>query len=257
MKRYALRIEYDGTDFIGWQYQKVGRSVQAVVDSAIAQAFGRRARTPSGPSRAVGAARTDAGVHAQFQVAHLDLACDLAAPAVAQVLNEHLPADCAVRAAVAVPPDFHARRDARLKRYTYSLSDGARPVIERRATAWVPHPLDVSRMQEAAQAWIGKHDFSAFRDARCEAKSPERTISFIQVRREGHILFVFEARSFLHRQVRIMVGTLVEIGRGAKAAAWAKERLDGRVRAESGPAMPAHGLSLDFIGYPEDLFAGA
>ncbi len=110
---------------------------------------------------------------------------------------------------------------------------------------------------EAAQAWIGKHDFSAFRDARCEAKSPERTISFIQVRREGHILFVFEARSFLHHQVRIMAGTLVEIGRGAKAIAWAKERLDGRIRAESGPAMPAHGLSLDFIGYPEDLFAQA
>lgn len=253
-QRFAIRFEYDGTDFVGWQYQTNGRSVQAVVDSAIKLAFGRAARNESGPVKAVGAARTDAGVHARGQVAHIDLQGEWTGAKVVAALDEHLPADCRARAAAPVPPEFHARRDALMKRYTYHLSDGERPVIERRTLAWTETPLDVERMAAAAQAWLGKHDFSAFRDAHCEAASSVRTLSAITIERHEHIVFTFAARSFLHHQVRIMIGTLVEIGRGAKPVEWAAELLAATDRSAAGPTMPACGLSLDHIAYRRDVF---
>lgn len=253
-QRFAIRLEYDGTDFVGWQYQTNGRSVQAVVDSAIKLAFGRAARNDSGPVKAVGAARTDAGVHARGQVAHIDLQGDWAADKVMSGLNEHLAADCRVRACAPVPADFHARRDALMKLYTYHLADVERPVIERRTLAWTEKRLDAERMAAAAQAWVGKHDFSALRDSHCEAASAVRTISSITVERREHLVFTFEARSFLHHQVRIMIGTLVAIGRGEKPMEWAAEILGKPDRTEAGPTMPACGLSLDHIAYKHDLF---
>lgn len=262
-RRIALSVEYDGTDFVGWQAQANGRSVQVVIESAIREVFREK-------TRIVGAGRTDSGVHAFGQVAHFDLRHAIAAEKIGDALNTKLPKDVRIRASADAPPDFHARRDARMKRYVYLLCDGPHPpVVDRRKMAHMPYELDVAAMDEAARAWIGRHDFSSFRAARCEAESPVRSIELIAVERlepdrligvaprVQPILFVFEGRSFLHHQVRNMIGTLAEIGRGARGVAWAKDVLAARDRAEAGRTMPAHGLVLDRVDYRVDPFATA
>ncbi|MEK8023223.1 MAG: tRNA pseudouridine(38-40) synthase TruA [Candidatus Hydrogenedentota bacterium] len=261
-RRIALLLEYDGTDFVGWQAQTNGRSVQVVIESSIKEVFHET-------TRIVGAGRTDSGVHAFGQVAHFDIRHGVPADKVREALNTKLPKDVSVRSSAEVAPGFHARRDARKKRYRYLLCDGShQPVLDRRTMAHTPWHLDVAAMNEAAQHWIGKHDFDAFRAARCQAENSVRSIDRIKVERvpasrvasvSPHIdpiLFTFEGRSFLHHQVRNMVGTLVEIGRGAEKVEWAKEILKGLNREDAGRTMPAHGLVLDAIEYKADPFAG-
>lgn len=204
----------------------------------------------------IAAGRTDSGVHARGQVAHFDFDHQLDPRRIAAALNSKLPPDVQVRASALVDAEFHARRDAKMKRYVYRLSDGAdRPVLDRHTTAWTPFTLDVDSMRNAAQFWIGKHDFSSFRAERCQADSPIRSItSFAIDRREHEIVFTVEGRSFLHNQIRIMIGTLVEIGRGIQSIQWAKEILDARSRSEAGTTLPPQGLCLEEIRYKEDVF---
>ncbi len=253
-RRIVVKLEYDGTQFVGWQAQSNGRSVQVVLESAIKESFRETVRV-------VGSGRTDSGVHASGQVAHFDLRHRLEASRVRDALNSRLPADVQVLRSVEAPPDFHARRDAVRRRYAYTLSDGAvRPVIDRRRIAWTPQELDAEAMQEAARAWLGKHDMSSFRAVKCQAESPVRTLDTVRVERvpgaagclsgdRTPILVTVEARSFLHNQVRIMVGTLIEIGRGAQPVAWAAEVLSARDRAAAGPTAPAEGLVLASVSY--------
>jgi tRNA pseudouridine38-40 synthase len=261
-RRIALLIEYDGTDFVGWQMQTNGRSVQAVVESIIVEALGRRARI-------VGSGRTDSGVHALGQVAHFDLRHAIPTDRIREALNCRLPPDVQIRAAVEVDAEWHARRDARMRRYVYILADGVtKPVLDRRRIAWTPYPLDAKRMAAAAQSWIGKHDFTSFRAQKCQAESPIRSIDLFSVERidavasplalaaagGSLIAFTVEARAFLHHQVRNMVGTLIEIGRGAEEISWAKKVLSARDRSAAGRTMAAEGLILERVAYREKLW---
>ncbi len=250
--RRALLITYDGSEFIGWQVQKTGRSVQGVLESVIKECFRETVRI-------VGAGRTDSGVHARGQVAHVDLRHALEPERLALALNSRLPADVRVLKAARVASTFHARRDARHRRYSYTLSDAfIAPVLDRRLVAHVAGRLDVDCMAEAAGLWLGKHDFSSFRAAVCAAESPVRTLDRLDVRRDeaGRIRFDIEARAFLQHQVRTMVGTLMEIGKGARPIAWAREVLDARDRAAAGPNVPSCGLIFEEVRYVTDPFAG-
>lgn len=266
-RRFALLIEYDGTDFVGWQVQSNGRSVQAVIESSIHEVLGRKARI-------VGSGRTDSGVHALGQVAHFDVHHNIPAERLTEALNSRLPADVQIRAAREVGArghagEFHARRDARLRRYVYLLADGSsKPCLDRRRVSWTPYSLDAARMEMAAQAWIGKHDFTSFRAQRCQAESPIRSIDRFTVERSKGgggtsaigagiapiLIFAVEARSFLHHQVRNMVGTLVEIGRGAETPEWAAAVLTARDRSTAGVTMSAEGLTFERVDYREALW---
>jgi tRNA pseudouridine38-40 synthase len=262
-RRIALLIEYDGGDFVGWQVQGNGRSVQGVLESTIREVFDEKVRV-------IGAGRTDSGVHATGQVAHLELAHPIPIEKVAAAINSRLSEDVRILAAAEPGPDFHARRDGIMRRYTYDLADGGpRPAIDRRRIVHTPVRLDDALMARAAAGWLGKHDCSSFRDARCQAESPIRTLSRFDVTRleagvtvrgeDGNsgtsiIRFTIEARSFLHHQVRIMIGTLVEIGRGERPMEWAAEVLAARARPMAGPTMPAHGLILRTVRYRVEPF---
>lgn len=231
--------------------QASGRSVQGVLESAVRELFHET-------TRIVGAGRTDSGVHARGQVAHLDLGHPIAPDRVAAALNSRLPPDVRVLASAAVAADFHARRDARMRRYRYTLSDApVAPVLDRRLVAHIPVALDESAMGRASAAWLGRHDFSSFRGSLCAAESPIRTLDRFSVTRddEGRILFEAMARAFLQHQVRTMVGTLIEIGKGARPEAWAREVLEARDRRAAGPNAPACGLVLEEVSYPANPFA--
>lgn len=262
-RRVALLIEYDGGDFVGWQAQANGRSVQCVLEATIREVFAEKVRV-------IGAGRTDSGVHATGQVAHLDLAHPIPIGKLAAAINSRLPEDVRILAAAEPGADFHARRDGIMRRYTYDLADGGpRPAIDRRRIVHTPIRLEVETMARAAGAWLGKHDCSSFRDARCQAESPIRTLARFDVTRlekgitargeddgpdASLIRFTVEARSFLHHQVRIMIGTLVEIGRGERPPEWAAEVIAARSRPAAGPTMPAHGLILRAVRYRVDPF---
>lgn len=235
---------------MGWQVQDNGRSVQGVLESAVRELFQET-------ERVVGSGRTDAGVHARGQVAHLDLRHEISPQRLLAALNSRLPPDVRVLAAADVPADFHARRDARLRRYRYTLSDGpVSPVMERRTVAHVPARLDQAAMAEAARCWLGRHDFSSFRGALCAAESPVRTLDALTVERDarGYLVFEVSARAFLQHQVRTMVGTLVEIGRGARPIAWARDVLEARDRTAAGPNAPSCGLVLEEVRYATSVF---
>ena len=247
MTRFKLTIEYDGAGFVGWQRQDNGPSVQQALEEAVA-AF-------SGETVAVqGAGRTDSGVHATGQVAHVDLAGDLAADlaggdragdTLRDALNFHLkPRPVAVLAAEAVGDDFHARFSAVGRRYRYRiLSRRAPPALDRGRVWFVPRPLDAAAMHEAAQILVGEHDFTSFRAAGCQARSPVKTLDRLEVTREGdEIRIRAEARSFLHNQVRIMVGTLKLVGAGKWSAADLERALAARDRTAAGQTAPPHGL---------------
>ena len=256
MTRRALLIEYDGTDFVGWQLQANGRSVQGELEKAFAASLGEKVRV-------CGAGRTDSGVHARGQVAHCDLKHRVPPEKLPQVLNRVLPPDVRVLVGVAVPARFNARRDARLRRYVYEIvSGGPMPAIARQCLAWTPHALDVAAMAAAAACWLGRHDFSSFRTAGCVAESPVRTLARCDVEEIHHplqparrvIRFTVESRSFLRSQVRLMVGTLLAIGRGAAPVSWAAEVLAAKSIDAAGPLAPAAGLALDHIDYDPPLF---
>lgn len=209
MPRFKLLIEYHGTPFVGWQRQDNGISVQGEVEAAIFRFCGLETTVTA-------AGRTDAGVHATGQVIHFDLDRDVSAERVQGALNYHLkPHPIAVRAVEIVPDDFHARFSALGRSYLYRIVNRRAPVaIERERVWWVSVPLNAEAMQEAAQHLLGRHDFTSFRAAACQAQSPDKTLDLLQVTRtDEEIRMIAEARSFLHHQVRNMVGTLKLVGK--------------------------------------------
>jgi tRNA pseudouridine38-40 synthase len=247
MPRYKLTLEYHGGPFAGWQRQRNGPSVQGAVEAAL------RALEPDAPGIA-GAGRTDAGVHATGQVAHCDLAVKWEPFRLAEALNWHLrPAPVAVLAAERVAADFHARFSATGRRYLYRILCRRAPLTVDKGLAWrVGHDLDAAAMQAAADSLIGRHDFTTFRSAQCQAESPVKTLDEFRVERAGaEIRFHLAARSFLHNQVRSFVGTLERVGVGK----WPVERvaaaLTARDRAECGPVAPPEGLYLTEVVYDQ------
>jgi tRNA pseudouridine38-40 synthase len=245
MTRFKLLIEYDGRDFVGWQRQDNGPSVQEALETAVFGFCGEEAAV-------AGAGRTDSGVHALGQVAHLDLEKEVRPDKLRDALNAHLrPAPIAVLAAETVEPEFQARFSATSRAYLYRIVNRRAPLALERGRAWfVPVPLDAEAMHEAAQALVGRHDFSSFRAAECQAKTPVKTLDRLSVTREGEALRIEAgARSFLHHQVRNMAGSLKLVGEGkwdrAKLA-WALAQQD---RSAAGPTAPAEGLYLVRVGY--------
>ena len=259
MPRFALLIEYDGGPFAGWQAQADQPSVQGAVEAALAKLDAGFATG----ARIAAAGRTDAGVHATGQVAHAELLRDWDAFRLAEALNFHLkPAPVAVLAAKRVAEDFHARFSATERRYLFRLIARRAPMTHARGLAWrVLKPLDTRAMREAAAHLIGQHDFTTFRSSICQAKSPLKTldaigIDEIAIPHGREYRFTLRARSFLHNQVRSIVGTLERVGAGS----WQPERvaraLAARDRAACGPVCPPHGLYLTGVGYPGDPLFG-
>lgn len=248
MPRYRLLLEYDGGPFRGWQRQGNGPSVQGAVEEAVFAFAGERTAVE-------GSGRTDAGVHALGQVAHVDLAAAREPRRVRMGLNFHLARiargrvsvlDCAEAA-----PGFHARFSAVERRYLYRILNRPSPPALRRERAWwVPQALDADAMAAAARGLEGRHDFTSFRAAGCQADSPLRTLDSLTVERRGDEIAVrARARSFLYRQVRNMVGSLAEVGRGRRGADFVRRALAARDRAAAGPAAPARGLYLEAVLY--------
>jgi tRNA pseudouridine38-40 synthase len=245
MPRYRIVIEYDGTPFLGWQRQARGASVQGALEDALARFSGEQADVR-------GAGRTDAGVHALGQVAHFDLAKEWDPFRVREALNFHLkPApvvvlDCAIAAA-----DFDARYSATARHYRYRiLNRRAPPALERDRVWWVPIPLDHAAMAAAAPALLGRHDFTTFRAAQCQANSPLRTLDRLDVVRYGEeIVVMASARSFLHNQVRSMVGSLKLVGDGKWRADDLAAALTACDRAACGAVATAAGLYLERVDY--------
>jgi tRNA pseudouridine38-40 synthase len=235
--RYALALEYDGRAFCGFQSQREGCGVQDALQHALAAIAGA-------PVRVAAAGRTDAGVHATSQVAHFDT--DAVRPDAAWVrgVNTSLPPATAVLWAVAVDTTFHARFAATARHYAYLLQNRAeRPALLAGRVGWYHRPLDLDAMQRATARLVGTHDFSAFRAAECQAKSPVKTLARAEVRRDGTLIrFEFSANAFLHHMVRNLVGALVEIGAGRRDVGWIGELLDARDRTRGAATFAADGL---------------
>ena len=247
MARWKLTIEYEGTGFVGWQRQDNGPTIQAALEAAVFGFCGEEVAV-------MGAGRTDAGVHAAGQVAHIDLLRETTPKTLRDALNHHLkPAPIAVLSAEPAAADFHARFSAVSRRYLYRIVNRRAPLVLDRDRAWfVPLPLDAEAMDQAAQILVGHHDFTSFRAADCQADSPVKTLDLLRVARYGAELRIdAQARSFLHRQVRNMVGSLKLVGAGKWRAEDLKAALDARDRQAAGPAAPAAGLYLTEVGYPD------
>jgi len=239
-----LTLEYDGRDFVGWQVQPNGRSVQEELEKGIGKLCGQRVRV-------TGAGRTDAGVHARGQVASLRAPRELPLKAWTAGLNALLPEDLACIRAEQAPEGFDARRWARGKRYVYDiLQTPVRSPLQRGRTWEVRRPLDVEAMRLAAPALLGTHDFSALRAADCPARTTVREIRTLEIERSGaRIVVTVEATAFLKHMVRNIMGTLVEIGHGRRAPDSLPDLLAGRDRTHAGPTAPPHGLALDEVFY--------
>lgn len=247
MPRLKLTLEYDGTEYVGWQTQPNGRAIQEVVEAALGELLGA-------PTSVAAAGRTDAGVHALGQVVAFSTARSLPLKAYTAGLNGHLPPDIAVVAAEEVPEAFDPRRWARGKRYRYLISNRRTRSPLRRRTHWeVFAPLDVEAMRRAGAALIGRHDFSAFRAADCEAAHPVRELRSLAIRGEagGVVEVEVEGTAFLKHMVRTIAGTLVEVGKGRQRPEWTGEVLASRDRTRAGPTAPAHGLTLMEVRYGE------
>ncbi len=254
MPRYALKLEYHGGPFAGWQRQLAAPSVQAAVEAALARL------EPGAPAIAA-AGRTDAGVHATGQVAHCDIAKDWDPFRLMEALNWHLkPAPVAALAAARVAPDFHARFSARERRYLYRLVARRAPLTLDAGLAWrVLRPLDAGAMRAAAAHLVGHHDFTTFRSALCQAASPVKTLDEIAIEEVDiphgrEYRFHLRARSFLHNQVRSIVGTLERAGAGAWTEQRVKEALEAKDRTACGPVAPPDGLCLTRVSYDQDPF---
>lgn len=255
MPRYALKIEYDGRPYAGWQRQADQPSVQERVEEALA-----RLEPNVPPISAAG--RTDAGVHATGQVAMAEMEQNWDAFRLSEALNYHLKPDpVAITAAARVSDAWHARFSAVERRYLYRIVSRRAPLVHDAGQAWlVKSSLDVDAMQKGAAHLIGKHDFTTFRASICQAKSPVKTMDEIALERRAYpggeeIRLTFRARSFLHNQVRSIVGTLERVGHGAWSPDDVKTALDATNRAECGPVAPPDGLYLTGVSYPEDVFA--
>ena len=245
--RYALGVEYDGTDFSGWQRLSHGASVQGALESALSFVAAH-------PVEVICAGRTDAGVHASAQVIHFDSQAQRTPYAWAMGGNSRLPGSVAILWSRPMPDDFHARFSARARRYRYRLLNRKiRPGLHARYQAWESRPLDAEVMHAAAQALLGEHDFSAFRTSQCQAPNPVRDLQQIAVRREGdELLIEVQANAFLHHMVRNIVGSLIVVGRGEQPANWVGELLRGRDRTVAGPTAPAAGLTFLGPRYPRE-----
>ncbi|MGH8128853.1 MAG: tRNA pseudouridine(38-40) synthase TruA [Gammaproteobacteria bacterium] len=247
-RRYALGLEYDGGGFVGWQSQAGERAVQSELEAALSTVADE-------PVAVVTAGRTDAGVHASGQVAHFDVHCERSLYGWLRGANSNLPPDMAVSWVREVPATFHARYAATARSYRYLLCERqTRPVLARRYAAWSYRPLDIERMQQAADGLLGEHDFSAFRSVHCQAHSPVRTVRELRVTRQDEwVVIDVTANAFLYHMVRNLVGTLLEVGRGAADTYWPVEVLVGRDRRRAGPTAPAEGLTLSRVEYPESF----
>lgn len=245
MTRYKLLIEFDGGPFVGWQRQDNGPSVQQSLEEAVTEFCGE--------TRLVeGAGRTDAGVHALGQVAHVDIDKETDADTVRDALNYHLrDQPITVLGAETVAADFHARFSARERAYLYRILDRRPPPsLDKGRVWWVPANLDADAMQEAARLLPGRHDFSTFRAVQCQADSPVKTLDALSVARAGdEIHIAARARSFLHHQVRNFAGTLKLVGEGKWTAADVADALAARDRARGGPTAPPQGLYLTEVVY--------
>lgn len=255
MPRFALKIEYNGAPFAGWQRQKEHPSVQAAVEAALA-------KLEPGEHTIAAAGRTDAGVHALGQVATVDLAKDWDPFRLAEALNYHLkPQPVAIVDCAAVEDDFHARFSAVERRYLFRLISRRAPLVHDAGNAWwVRQGLDAELMQAGADRLIGRHDFTTFRSTMCQAESPVKTLDELSVETRPYpggteFLFHVRARSFLHNQVRSFVGTLERVGAGSWTPDDVTDALEACDRAACGPVCPPEGLYLAQVGYPEDPFA--
>ena len=251
MTQFALEIEYDGAAFVGWQRQKTGISVQAVLEAAAARL--------GAPAISVAAGRTDSGVHAAAQVVGLFLDRDIEPAKLAEALNFHMrPHRVVVLRAAIAPPDWSARFSAIGRTYRYRVLNRQSPAALDVGKVWhVFRPLDLAAMREAAQGLLGTHDFTSFRATACQAKSPIRTLDRLDIDREGNIItFAVQARAFLHHQVRNLVGSLKLVGEGRWPVAQIAEALAARDRTAAGPTAPAEGLCLMSVVYPVDPFSG-
>lgn len=256
--RIALGIEYDGTDFFGWQRLSHGETVQQAVESALSFVAAH-------PVEVTCAGRTDAGVHARCQVVHFDTTARRSERGWTLGANSRLPRTIGMRWARPVADDFHARFGAIARRYRYTIVNRqTRPVLEARYVAWERGPLDAARMHEAAQALVGEHDFSAFRTVHCQASRPIRRVDHLHVARDGDTVTIdVQANAFLHHMVRNFVGSLLPIGRGEQPVGWLRTLLDGRDRAVAGPTAVASGLVFvgplfpAAAGLPDDVSIGA
>jgi tRNA pseudouridine38-40 synthase len=245
MPRYRVILEYDGTPFVGWQVQAEGASVQGRLAEAVRR-FSGETVSPRG------AGRTDAGVHALAQVAHFDLAREWPPDTVRAAVNFHLrPDPVAILDCAVVPESFDARFSAVARHYRYRiLARKAPPALDRGRVWWVPQPLSATAMGEAALRLVGRHDFTTFRAAACQARSPVKTLDRLAVTAAGdEILIEASARSFLHNQVRSMAGSLKLVGEGKWSAGDLEAALAARDRAACGPVAPAHGLYLAKVDY--------
>ncbi|MEO8331206.1 MAG: tRNA pseudouridine(38-40) synthase TruA [Gallionella sp.] len=244
--RIALGVEYDGRPFCGWQSQADGRTVQDTLQHALSQISGE-------PVSVIAAGRTDTGVHALEQVAHFDTQAERPLTAWVRGVNALLPESIAVRWAHPVPDEFHARFSAHGRSYRYLLINRAtRPAIHAGKVGWYHAPLELAAMQAAAQHLIGEHDFSAFRAAQCQAKSPIKHLTQLDISRQGEMLiFDASADAFLHHMVRNMVGCLVYVGKGKYPPDWLGEVLAGRERSLAAPTFAPDGLYLRRVTYEE------
>lgn len=247
MPRYRLTIEYDGRPYNGFQAQASQPSVQGAIETAVKAFSGQTIRIAA-------AGRTDTGVHATAQVVHVDLERDWPAQTVMNALNAHLVREAvSVLDATLVSDDWHARFSANERRYLYRILNRPAPPALDHGKVWhIKKPIDAQAMHAAAQALVGLHDFTTFRDMACQAKSPLKTLDVARVLRVGdEVHLVFEARSFLHRQVRSMTGTLAEVGVGRWTAGDVLAALEAKDRTACGPVAPADGLYLTGVGYDD------
>lgn len=242
--RIALGLEYDGSRFLGWQTQPGGGTVQDALEDALSMIAG-------GAVSVVAAGRTDRGVHAREQVVHFDVDAERPNGAWVRGVNALLPPSVAVLWAAPVDAAFHARYSARARSYRYVLINRpVRPALAAGRVGWFHAPLDVAAMQAAAEDLLGEHDFSAFRSAECQAKTPVRTVTALRIERRGErIDFVVRANAFLHHMVRNFVGALVYVGKGRYPPHWLGELLAARDRTRAAPTFAAEGLYLETIDY--------
>lgn len=245
MPRFKLTIEYDGGPYQGWQWQDHGPSVQGALEEAAEKLNGE-------PALVYGAGRTDSGVHALAQVAHIDLIKPLRADKVRDALNFHLgDHPISILDAEEVDDEFHARFSAKERTYLYRIVDRRPKLALDRGRVWrVPYRIDTDAMHAAAQHLIGKHDFSTFRDTQCQSNSPVKTLDELMVLRAGHEVHIHvRAQSFLHKQVRSIAGTLVEVGRGKWTPHMVSKALAAKKRTACGPVAPPDGLYLTHVEY--------
>ena len=239
-----ILLEYDGSNYHGWQRQKNALTIQEVVEEAVYKVTGEKVKV-------IGAGRTDAGVHARGQVANFHTNCRIPVERLPYAINSHLPEDIAVKGAEEVPDDFHARYSAKAKVYTYTIYNAPFPSpLMRKYSYFYPHILDVEAMQEAAKAFVGVHDFTAFRASGSPVKSSVRNVMRLEVKKSKDVITIeVEADGFLYNMVRIIAGTLLEVGSGKRTPEEIPLVISSRDRERAGITLPAHGLCLEKVVY--------